>query len=131
VNRKIYLVGVLMLSAALAGCSGSSSTGVSKDTVSGTWSGTWKSSNGQGGNLVGSWSQNGQTFSGPITVYNSVCFGKEPSTGTVSGAKINVGIVNNGIIFDGNVSGNTISGAYVVYRSGPCYGDAGTFVLRR
>ena len=130
-KRKIFWVAFFAVTTALAGCSGSSSSGLNKEVVGGNWSGSWTSSNGQGGGLSGSWTQNGSTFSGPVKVNNSDCFGKEFATGTVSGSTINLGLVNNGILFEGSISGNTISGTYVVYCSGYCYGDAGTFVLRR
>jgi hypothetical protein len=70
------------------------------------------------------------TFSGPATIYNSNCFGYEYATGTLSGSTVKIGISSNAIIFNGSVSGSTISGTYYVYTTA-CSGDAGTFVLRR
>ena len=131
-RRQLSMIAVLVFSTTLVACGGGgSSSGITNDGVTGNWSGTWRSSTGQAGQLTASFTQSGGTFSGPTTIYNSVCFGKEYSTGTVSGSTIQIAITNNGIIFDGAVSGNTVSGTYLVYRSGACYGDAGTFVMTK
>ena len=74
-----------------------------------------------------------ETFSGPLTIYNSPCFGYEFTTGTISGSAIEFGIINNSIIFEASAKGSKISGVYYVYSSpsGYCTGDSGTLVLRR
>jgi len=128
---KKILIGLMtvLLVAGLAGCKGSSSSG-STVSVAGSWSGSWVSSRGQSGSLSGSFTQNAATFSGPVTIFNSHCFGREFATGTVNGSGIEIGVSSGAILFSGSVSGSTISGTYVV--SGTvCSGDVGTFVLRR
>jgi len=113
----------------LLGCSGSSDSG-STVNVSGSWSGSWQSSRGQSGGLSGSFNQNAATFSGPVTIGNSYCFGKEFATGTVNGQGIEIGVSSGYIAFRGSVSGSTISGTYAVSGTA-CNGDVGTFVLRK
>ncbi len=124
-----HLAAFSLITSLLLGCGGGSSSGVSVN-LAGSWSGSWRSSDGQGGALTTSFSQTGATFSGPATIYNSYCFGYEYATGKLSGSNIEIGIASNAIILIGSVSGSTISGTYYVY-SGACTGDAGTFVLSR
>jgi len=124
-----YLAGVFVLASLLLGCGGGSSSGVSVN-LTGSWSGSWRSSTGQTGSLTASFSQSGATFSGPATIYNSNCFGYEYATGTLSGSNVEIGISSNAIVFNGSVSGSTISGTYYVYATA-CSSDAGTFVLRK
>ena len=124
-----YLAGVFVLARLLLGCGGGSSSGVSVN-LTGSWSGSWRSSTGQTGSLTASFSQSGATFSGPATIYNSNCFGYEYATGTLSGSNVEIGISSNAIVFNGSVSGSTISGTYYVYATA-CSSDAGTFVLRK
>jgi len=124
-----HMAAVSLIASLLLGCGGGSSSGVSVN-LAGSWSGSWRSSNGQGGALTASFSQTGATFSGPATIYNSHCFGYEYATGKLNGSNVEIGISSNAIIFNGSVSGSTISGTYYVY-STACAGDAGTFVLSR
>jgi len=129
-RRLLTGITILTLSIFLVSCGGgSSSSGVSVN-LAGSWSGSWRSSTGQTGALAASFSQSGATFNGPVKIYNSYCFGNEYATGTLSGSKIQLGISSNAIIFDGTVSGSTISGTYYTYATS-CSGDAGTFVLSR
>ena len=129
-KKLVSVITILTLSIFLVSCGGgSSSSGVSVN-LTGSWSGSWRSSRGQTGSLTASLSQSGATFSGPATLYNSNCFGHEYATGTLSGSTVKIGISSNAIIFNGSVSGSTISGNYYVYTTA-CSGDAGTFVLRR
>ncbi len=129
--KKLFAVtSILTLSIFLVSCGGgSSSSGVSVN-LTGSWSGSWRSSTGQAGVLTASFTQSGATFSGPATIYNSNCFGYEYATGTLSGSNVQIGISSNAIIFNGSVSGSTISGTYYVYATA-CSSDAGTFVLRK
>ncbi|MDC1073548.1 hypothetical protein OAR43_10095 [Gammaproteobacteria bacterium] len=113
----------------LIGCSGSSNSGTYVD-VSGVWSGSWVSSRGQSGGLSASFTQDAGTFSGSATIGNSVCFGKEFATGKLNGSGVEIGVSSGAILFNGTVSGSTISGTYGVSGTG-CSGDVGTFVLRR
>jgi hypothetical protein len=117
------------LALGLLGCSGSSGSG-SAVNVSGSWNGSWVSSRGQSGSLSGSFTQNAATFNGPVTIYNSYCFGNEFATGTLTGSGIEIGVSSGAILFRGSVSGSTISGTYAVSGTA-CNGDVGTFVLRR
>jgi hypothetical protein len=129
--KKLFaVIAILTLSIFLVSCGGgSSSSGVSVN-LTGSWSGSWRSSIGQSGALTGSFTQSGATFNGPVTIYNSNCFGYEYATGTLSGSNVQIGISSSAIIFNGSVSGSTISGTYYVYTTA-CSGDAGTFVLRK
>lgn len=129
-QRVLFRIVICVLCLPLLSCGGgSSSSGVSVN-LTGSWSGSWRSSTGQTGALAASFSQSGATFNGPVTIYNSNCFGYEYATGTLSGSNVQIGISSNAIIFDGSVSGSTISGTYYVYTTA-CSGDAGTFVLSR
>ena len=129
-KKLVSVITILTLSIFLVSCGGgSSSSGVSVN-LTGSWSGSWRSSTGQTGSLTASFSQSGATFSGPATIYNSNCFGYEYATGTLSGSNVQIGISSNAIIFNGSVSGSTISGTYYVYATA-CSSDAGTFVLRK
>ena len=129
-KKLVSVIAIVTLSIFLVSCGGgSSSSGVSVN-LTGSWSGSWRSSTGQTGALTASFTQSGATFSGPATIYNSNCFGYEYATGTLSGSNVQIGISSNAIIFNGSVSGSTISGTYYVYATA-CSGDAGTFVLRR
>jgi len=129
-RQLLATITILTLSIFLVSCGGgSSSSGVSVN-LTGSWSGSWRSSTGQTGALAASFSQSGATFNGPVTIYNSNCFGYEYATGILSGSNVQIGISSNAIIFDGSVSGSTISGTYYVYTTA-CSGDAGTFVLGR
>ena len=113
----------------LIACGGSSDSGVAVN-VAGSWSGSWVSSRGQRGGLSGSFTQNAATFDGPVTISNSVCFRNEFATGKLNGSGIEIGVSSGAIIFNGSVSGSTISGTYAVSGTA-CSGDVGTFVLRR
>ena len=105
-------------------------TGGGKVTAGGNWSGSWRSSLGDGGALTASFSTAGTTFSGPVKIYNSYCFSNEYATGTQRGRKVEIGISSNAIIFDGTITRTRMSGRYLTYR-GWCAGDFGTYVLRR
>ena len=130
--RRAILLCCIPLLLGQEGCEGGTSSGATAN-VSGSWTGTWVSSTGQRGAVIGRFVQEMDIFSGPLTIYNSPCFGYEYTTGTISGSDIEFGIINNAIIFEASVRGSRISGVYYVYSSpgGYCTGDSGTLVLRR
>ena len=105
-------------------------------SMTGSWSGRWRSSTGVGGRVAGKFVQKGDTFSGPLTIGGSPCFGNETAKGAVSGSKAKFGNVGNGITFSGSVKGSTLSGTYKVSNTASgkahvCAGDSGTYSLKR
>ncbi|MBO68365.1 MAG: hypothetical protein CL398_08635 [Acidiferrobacteraceae bacterium] len=130
--RRAFILCCIPLILGQEGCDGGTNSGITAD-VSGVWTGTWTSSSGQKGRVTGKFSQEANTFSGPMTISRSPCFDYEYVAGTISGSDIEFGIVNNAIIFEASVKGSRISGIYYVYSSpgGYCTGDSGTVVLRR
>ena len=86
--------------------------------------------------MAGKFVQKGDTFSGPLTIGGSPCFGNETAKGAVSGSKAKFGNVGNGITFSGSVKGSTLSGTYKVSNTASgkahvCAGDSGTYSLKR
>ena len=76
---------VVAASVFLFSCSdGGTKSGIdeaNRGAISGKWSGTWSSSTGVKGKMTATFTQSGTTFYGPITLYNSPCFGYEYATG--------------------------------------------------
>ena len=129
--KRFALVALACLTALLiSSCGGGGGTSSGTVSVSGSWSGSWTSSTGDNGALTATFTSTGSTFSGPVTIYNSYCFGYEFATGTVSGSSVTIGVSSNAIIFVGTVSSSNISGLYEVY-SGACSGNTGTFSLSK
>lgn len=159
---RVSLISICVLFAVtIAGCGGgSSSSGVASSTdVSGSWTGTWRSSRyNDGSYLTAAFSQTGSTFVGTVLIGGSVCFGRELASGVVISSSIDFNIGDGGrepgapsgaaraetsttlhsataggvvgIRFSATISGNQISGSYQVL-STACAGDFGTFLLNR
>ena len=101
---------------------------------------------GESGAITATFGQEGGAIYGPVTIYNSVCFGYEYVTGTIKqsespfkGSDVEFGVSSNAIIFKGDVSqyfsGIKIRGSYYVYNRPGEYctgdtGDYGTFYLK-
>ena len=128
--KRLVLIGLACLPAVLISSCGGGGTSSGAVSVNGSWSGSWTSSTGDNGALSATFTSTGSTFSGPVTIYNSYCFGSEFATGTVSGSSVTIGVSSNAIVFVGTVSSSNISGLYEVY-SGACSGDSGTFSLSK
>ena len=134
-------VAVLFLAGLLGGCpllyklfddDGKTSSGVTTTIldISGTWTGSWTSDWGAGGSLGVNWTQTGSNFSGSVTIGGSTCFGSETTSGSITGTSINVSSVSGSIAFLGTVSGSTMTGTYVTYRT-ICSGDTGVWTVTR
>ncbi len=110
------------------------STGSSGIDITGTWEGTWASSNQiDDGSLTASFTQSGTSFEGTISITNSPCISTGSVSGSISGNDISFGVVagTDKTLFTATVTSNSMSGKYVV-TSGYCSGDTGIFsVLKK
>jgi len=102
--------------------------------VTGSWTGSWLSTTGMGGDVAATLTQTGADVEGTMTIDGSPCFSVGNVSGTVSGNRISTGAFFSGdlrVNFDGTVVGEGISGCYEAVRAGACTGDTGTFSLDR
>jgi hypothetical protein len=91
--------------------------------VAGTWNGTWQSTSSPGatGTFQMTFTQTGQSLSGPIQITGTPCITTGTITGTLNGTTIDFGAVKGQqtITYTGTWSGNVMSGTY----SAPSCGD--------
>ena len=109
---------------------GTITTTTGSDLLTGEWVGSWTSDWGAVGSLATNWTQTGNNFSGSVTIGGSTCFDAETTAGSIFGTSINLSAVSGAIAFLGTVSGSTITGSYVTYRTA-CLGDTGVFTVSR
>ena len=130
-KRLIGLVVSVCLTVLLISSCGGGGTSSGTVSVTGYWTGWWTSSTGESGSLTVSLTSIGSTFSGPVIIGNSDCFGYESAVGTMDGSTVTLGVSSNAIIFIGTVGSNSIiSGMYEV-SGGDCYGDYGVFSISK
>jgi hypothetical protein len=100
--------------------------------IAGDWNGTYTSTkfDGTQGTFTVTFTQDGNTISGDITV-DSPCVGHGTIDGTSSGDTITFGVVkgNENIAFNGQLSGDTLSGTYTSGKG--CANDKGTWSATR
>ena len=100
--------------------------------AAGTWTGTWESDvfDGLSGTFEMTFTQSGNSLSGPITVDNADCITTGTVTGTLAGSQIEFGAVkaSTTITYTGTLSGDSMSGTY---DSAECGNDKGTWEANR
>lgn len=97
--------------------------------LTGTWSGTWTSTNpddGSTGTFEIQWAQAGSNLAGTITVNGTPCLSTGAITGTLAGDAIEFGSIQSqfDVDFMGTVAGEAMSGTYST-NCGPAEGDWG------
>lgn len=95
--------------------------------LTGTWSGTWTSTNpddGSTGTFEIQWAQAGSNLAGTITVNGTPCLSTGAITGTLAGDAIEFGSIQSqfDVDFTGTVAGEAMSGTYTT-TCGPAEGD--------
>jgi hypothetical protein len=104
--------------------------------VAGNWSGTYvDGKSNASGPISATFSEQGGNLGGTLTISGWAC--SLSSQGSVSGsvtgndvqASATFGVIT-ALSFDGNVSGNTLTGSYQI-TSGVCSGDSGSFTMTR
>jgi 6-phosphogluconolactonase (cycloisomerase 2 family) len=103
--------------------------------LTGTWQGSWASSDGPSGSLTASLVQNGSALSGTANITNSPCFTALTVSGSVTATTVVFGSVSSGgdqSSFSGtlNTDGVHINGTYAGI-SGPCAKDTGKWSLAK
>ena len=125
------LVLVSTIGLACGGTSGNSSGGGGQGTPSAgaqTWTGTWLSQTGVGGDETLDITLSGTTVFRTVSFTNSPCF----SSGDISGTLVNGALsatVTAGAIkvtIDATMTGDQLSGTYDSVSAGACTGDTGT-----
>lgn len=121
----------LMIALTAVWLSSSGAVEAATANLSGQYSGSWQSNDGDGGGLFLDITQVGTTVTGMMTLSNSACGYQADVTGTVSGNTINgtfaLGGPNRGQ-FTLKLSGTQLDGTYRL--TAGCYaGDTGTFSL--
>ena len=102
--------------------------------ITGTWTGSWFSSNGvDGGAATLSASQSGANVTGSASLSGSPCLASGAFSGNVSGNTANGSLTAGGTRIDiaMTVTGNSASGTYNAVSAGACTGDTGTISLTR
>lgn len=100
--------------------------------VTGTWSGTWASSNEiDHGNLAATLTQSGTSVSGTVSITES-CMSSGSVSGNVSGNNVGFGVVSgtDTITYTSTGTSTSMSGTYSV-TAGECAGDTGTFSMTK
>jgi hypothetical protein len=140
--KPIVLVVAVLSACAFMSCgggggSGGAGGGPASVDVTGTWTGTWNSSNGiNSGSIDATLTQTGSSISGSVSFTGSPCFAGGPISGNVGGANIAAALNAGGIhvTFSAAVSGvgdDMMNGTYSVVSAGACTGDTGTITLTR
>jgi hypothetical protein len=133
----LVIASLTMVLASCGGGGGGGGGGAATIDATGTWTGSWQSSNGiNSGQLDVTITQTGNTITGSISFTGSPCFAGGPLTGFVNGANITGMLSAGGIQVNiaGAVSGVTqddLNGTYNVVSAGACTGDTGTATLVR
>jgi hypothetical protein len=120
--------------AILAGCGGSSTTSIPPSVdLTGAWSGTWTSVNGQVGQGSLDLTQTGSQVSGTVLVTGSPCFANADVSGTIEGDDFSGSMTAGGAsaTFDMTAATSQMSGTYKVGAAGACTGDTGTLTATR
>jgi len=119
----------------LVGCGGGGGGGGNDCTppsvsVTGSWSGTWRSQNGvDAGTMSFLLNQNGTALEGEFAVGGSPCWSGGTVSGNVCGDTISGSLSAGGIRVDvaATVTGTQMNGTYNAVSAGACSGDTGTF----
>jgi hypothetical protein len=131
------ILAIVCFSGCGGGGGGGGGGGQATIDATGTWNGTWQSSNGiNSGSLEVVITQTGNSITGSISFTGSPCFSGGPITGFVNGANITATLNAGGIQVNvaGAVSGvaqDDLNGTYNVVSAGACTGDTGTASLTR
>ena len=99
--------------------------------ITGTWSGSWASSNGiNNGNISAVLTQSGTSVIGTLSITGSPCISNGSVSGTVSGNNVSFGIISGSdtVEYNATYTSTSMSGTYSV-TTGACAGDTGTFSL--
>ncbi len=100
--------------------------------LSGTWSGSWASGE-VGGSVSATFTQNGASLTGTVTVGDSPCITEGSITGSVTGAGVTFGSVAGAttITFvSTEVTEDVMNGTWST-EGGACAGGTGTFSISR
>ncbi len=118
-------------------CLGSHTNGQGDATkgvnLTGSWSGSWASSNGiDHGNVSAALIQSGTSVSGTESITESPCISGGSVSGTVSGNNVSFGVVSgpDTVTYTATYTSTSMSGTYSV-TTGACTGDAGTFSMNK
>jgi hypothetical protein len=110
---------------------------------SGDWQGSWTSSFGPSGGLSASITQTGTSISGTLSLFSTECgnfvglslwgtvYANDTATFYSSAYCPSEGETYEVEYASGAVSGNIISGTYIIYEAGVYYYDSGTFSVTR
>ena len=134
--RFIWVVACIIVALVFTGCDGGGGDDCETATVNitGTWSGTWQSGGGGGGNLTFvSLLQTDSMVTGSVSFTGSPCFSGGAVSGEVCGDTF-IGSLRAGNIsvdFDVTVTGDQMNGTYDVDNAGACTGDTGTISATR
>lgn len=103
-------------------------------SLAGNWSGTWQSTaNDGGGNVSATFTHEGSTLRGSVTLTGSPCLETGTINGTIDGQGVSFGAIGNDdeVRFAGRLTGdNKLAGTYSV-SAGMCAGDNGQFSVTR
>ena len=93
-----------------------------------TWTGSWLSQTGVGGDETFDISVDGTTVTGTVSFTNSPCFSSGDVSGTlvdgVLSASVTAGAID--VTIDATMTGDQLSGTYDTISAGACTGDTGT-----
>jgi hypothetical protein len=133
---RTMLLGLVAALLCACGGSGSSTLGSGDPAavdVSGTWTATWTSRDGQIGHGSLQLTQSATGITGTALVQGSPCFANADVSGTVEGDQLSGTMTAGGAsaTFDTTVTGADMSGTYDVVAAGACTGDTGTFIASR
>lgn len=131
------LVAFVIGAVALGGCGGGGGGGSSAPTVdvTGSYTGRWESSDGNGGGAIQFLSlvQSAGAVSGQLSFSNSPCFSGGAVSGVVSGDQFSGSLTagNIRVDFEATVTGNQMNGTYDTVNAGACTGNQGTFTASK
>lgn len=106
----------------------------SQVSLTGSWSGNFRSSDGQAGTLSATLTQSGSDLTGSLTLTNSLLFSSASVRGTLAGSSVTLTLSATGGYageIRGTLSGSdSVAGTYTITQGGST-ADTGTFTLAR
>jgi hypothetical protein len=127
-----------VVAALLCACGGSDSSNTSSGNtdgldVTGTWTATWTSRDGQVGQGTMVLAQSASGITGTVVVQGSPCLANGDVSGSLAGDELTGRMTAGGasVTFDTTVAASQMSGTYDAVVAGACTGDTGTFIATR